>query len=593
MRMKFIQKLSDFSFFSLQNRYIPALLLIAVFATLAYKNVNDIMVSINNDGSIINLSGRQRMLSLKLIVEAEKYIVNQNKEDKKNLLKTLTLMEESHNFLVKSTLPKNLQKLYFEEDIAQDIQNYIRDFKTLIHNKDQKLFMQLKEQSSSLIIKLNLIVEAFEHENSLKIKELENREKYLYILTLLVLLLEAIFIFSPATKKINQSKKELLKEIRKKTDELQHSIEIIDKNVIYSKTNLKGVITYASEAFCTISGYSREELVGRPHNIVRHFEMPASAFKQMWDQIQQQKSWEGEVKNKKKNGEYYWVNAFIAPEYDLDGNHIGYAAVRHDITHKKNLEQLNIELEKKIQEEIEKNRKKDYQLFEQEKRLRISELIVNISHHWRQPLNMISTCASGMQLQKEYGLLDDQIFTQSTNNIIQATENLSQTLNIFNSFINSNNQPQNIEINTLIDELKNIVIQDLNVNNIKFVVDVPSDSKQLQTIKNDLLTVLTHLIYNARDMLIKRNIEEPFIKLEIYFDENSCSISVEDNAKGISQDIIEKIFDPYVTTKNQSFGIGLGLYKCQMIVGQILNSEIFVHNTNLGAKFTIKLKNLT
>lgn len=593
MRMKFIQKLSDFSFFSLQNRYIPALLLIAVFATLAYKNVNDIMVSINNDGSIINLSGRQRMLSLKLIVEAEKYIVNQNKEDKKNLLKTLTLMEESHNFLVKSTLPKNLQKLYFEEDIAQDIQNYIRDFKTLIHNKDQKLFMQLKEQSSSLLIKLNLIVEAFEHENSLKIKELENREKYLYILTLLVLLLEAIFIFSPATKKINQSKKELLKEIRKKTDELQHSIEIIDKNVIYSKTNLKGVITYASEAFCTISGYSREELVGRPHNIVRHFEMPASAFKQMWDQIQQQKSWEGEVKNKKKNGEYYWVNAFIAPEYDLDGNHIGYAAVRHDITHKKNLEQLNIELEKKIQEEIEKNRKKDYQLFEQEKRLRISELIVNISHHWRQPLNMISTCASGMQLQKEYGLLDDQIFTQSTNNIIQATENLSQTLNIFNSFINSNNQPQNIEINTLIDELKNIVIQDLNVNNIKFVVDVPSDSKQLQTIKNDLLTVLTHLIYNARDMLIKRNIEEPFIKLEIYFDENSCSISVEDNAKGISQDIIEKIFDPYVTTKNQSFGIGLGLYKCQMIVGQILNSEIFVHNTNLGAKFTIKLKNLT
>lgn len=591
--MKLIDRLSDFSLFSLQNRYIPALLLIALFATLAYKNVNDIMVSIHSDGTMINISGRQRMLSQKLILDAQKYISTKQEHHKKNLLKSISLMEESHQFLITSELSQKVKSLYFNENIAKDIQEYIQNFKTIIKTQDQALLNTLKNQSQTILIKLNLIVEAYEHENFLKMIELEKREQYLYIFTLIVLILEAIFIFLPAAKKINKTQKDLENEIQQKTKELQHSIDIIDKNVIYSKTDLRGIITYASEAFCTISGYSQEELLGNPHNIVRHFDMPASAFRDMWEQIQSQKPWSGEVKNRKKSGSAYWVNAYIAPEYDINGNHIGYAAVRHDITDKKKIEKLNKELNIKIKDEIEKSRKKDYQLFEQEKRIRISELIVNISHHWRQPLSMISTCASGMQLQKEHDLLDDKTFYKDTNSIIEATQNLSETLDVFNSFINSDNKAETFYASALINEIKGIVQKDLEMNTIELQIDIANEKCEFVSIKKDLITVVTHLIYNARDMIVKRNIENPFIKLSIWFENNMCCIGVEDNAGGINKDIIEKIFDPYVTTKDASFGIGLGLYKCHMIVTQILNSKITVHNTQNGAKFTINIHNLT
>ncbi len=591
--MKLIDRLSDFSLFSLQNRYIPALLLIALFATLAYKNVNDIMVSIHSDGTMINISGRQRMLSQKLIVDAQKFISSKQEHHKKNLLKSLQLMEESHQFLITSELSQKVKSLYFNENIAKDIQEYIQNFKTIINTQDQALFNTLKNQSQTILIKLNLIVEAHESENFTKMIELEKREQYLYIFTLLVLFLEAIFIFFPAAKKINKTQKELENEIQQKTKELQHSIDIIDKNVIYSKTDLKGIITYASKAFCNISEYTQKELLGKPHNIVRHFDMPASAFRDMWEHIQQQKPWSGEVKNRKKSGKAYWVNAYIAPEYDINGQHIGYAAVRHDITDKKKIEKLNKELTVKINDEIEKSRKKDYQLFEQQKRIRISELIVNISHHWRQPLSMISTCASGMQLQKEYDLLDDNTFYKDTNSIIDATQNLSQTLDVFNSFINSDNKAESFYASLLVNEIKSIVQKELQINHIELLIDMEANQCKLVSIKKDLITVVTHLVYNARDMILKRKIQKPFIKLSIWSDNNMCNIGVEDNAGGVNQDIIQKIFDPYVTTKDANFGIGLGLYKCYMIVTQILDSKIEVQNTNNGAKFTINIHNLT
>jgi PAS domain S-box-containing protein len=121
-------------------------------------------------------------------------------------------------------------------------------------------------------------------------------------------------------------------------------IKAFDKNVIFSATNLEGVITCVSEAFCNISGYSREELLGKPHNIVRHPDMPAETFKQMWNDLKPKKKWSGEIKNRKKDGGFYWVSAHIEADYDNNGNHIGYHSVRHNITAQKDLEELQKEL---------------------------------------------------------------------------------------------------------------------------------------------------------------------------------------------------------------------------------------------------------
>ena len=119
-------------------------------------------------------------------------------------------------------------------------------------------------------------------------------------------------------------------------------VDIVDRYVITSSTDHEGNIISTSAAFCEISGYSQAEMIGRNHSIVRHSDMPASIYQELWGTITQGKTWEGKLKNKKKNGDFYWVHAYISPVFDEAGNIIGYTAIREDITGKKRAEELSI-----------------------------------------------------------------------------------------------------------------------------------------------------------------------------------------------------------------------------------------------------------
>ncbi|ADN09950.1 HD domain-containing phosphohydrolase [Sulfurimonas autotrophica] len=125
----------------------------------------------------------------------------------------------------------------------------------------------------------------------------------------------------------------------------EYLLKIFDKDVIFSATDLTGKIVYASEAFCKISKYSKEELLGKNHNIVRHKDMPDELFEDLWQTLQSGKSWYGEIKNRTKDGGYYWVWAHIEPYYDDNGEVIGYHALREDITDKKTLQELQEHME--------------------------------------------------------------------------------------------------------------------------------------------------------------------------------------------------------------------------------------------------------
>ena len=121
---------------------------------------------------------------------------------------------------------------------------------------------------------------------------------------------------------------------------------LYEGNVIISQTDLKGIITYANRMFCEISGYNVEELVGQPHSILRHPDMPSAAFSKMWEKIQGGQVWNGLVKNLRKDGLYYWVDAEILPILDKDDTITGYIAVRKQASRKDISE--NQELYKKM-----------------------------------------------------------------------------------------------------------------------------------------------------------------------------------------------------------------------------------------------------
>ena len=129
--------------------------------------------------------------------------------------------------------------------------------------------------------------------------------------------------------------------MQSQNEKLKRYATLIDENVITSTTDLEGVILDVSTAFCRISGYSREELLGKKHNIVRHPDMPDSFYEKLWRTIIANKTWFGEIKNLKKDGGFYWVKAVISPLFEK-GEKIGYTALRQDITDKKHIEAISI-----------------------------------------------------------------------------------------------------------------------------------------------------------------------------------------------------------------------------------------------------------
>ena len=139
-------------------------------------------------------------------------------------------------------------------------------------------------------------------------------------------------------------------DIKKQKNELELMISSFDKNVIFSKTDLKGNITHVSDAFCKISGYSYDELIGKPHNIVRHPDMKSEVFKEIWESLKSEACIKAEVKNRRKDGSGYWVESKFEVDYDSEGNIIGYSALRVDITAKKEVQQLSENLEIKVEE---------------------------------------------------------------------------------------------------------------------------------------------------------------------------------------------------------------------------------------------------
>lgn len=130
-------------------------------------------------------------------------------------------------------------------------------------------------------------------------------------------------------------------EAKKLENSLQAYVKTVDEYVITSQTDLSGTITYASEAFCRISGYSKEELIGKNHRIIRHPDMPTTLFDDLWSTIRSGRTWQGEIKNRKSDGSEYWVDTRISPIFE-DDRIVGYSAVRYDITYQKMVERMAV-----------------------------------------------------------------------------------------------------------------------------------------------------------------------------------------------------------------------------------------------------------
>ncbi len=201
-----------------------------------------------------------------------------------------------------------------------------------------------------------------------------------------------------------------------------------------SKTDASGKITDVSEAFCNISGYTEEELLGQQHSIIRHPTMPNELFDELWDTIKSGNSWEGELKNLKKNGGYYWVNIVISPIFDTYKKIIAFEAILVDITHQKELEeQQNI-------------------LVEQSKAAAMGEMISMIAHQWRQPLQAVSILIQKLPLTKMIeGKISDELLEEVADGIGNQLNYMSKTIDDFRDFFLPDKPKELIDISSVVN----------------------------------------------------------------------------------------------------------------------------------------------
>ena len=247
------------------------------------------------------------------------------------------------------------------------------------------------------------------------------------------------------------------------------------------------------------------------------------------------------------------------------------------------------ELKLQMEEEIKNHEKKTNMLFHQSRLASMGEMISNIAHQWRQPLNTISLVLQNLKLGYALNNLDKQKFDSSMEQIDGSLKYMSDTITTFRNYYKTNQEEQVFTSKEVIDEAVSVVGNSLEDSGIKTIVDT-TINEEIHGYKNELTQVIVNILGNAKEIFKKRNTANPQINIKTSKPHNNkLLISIQDNGGGIEKDIINQIFDPYFTTKHKDQGTGLGLYMSKIIIKDKFKGELSAINVKNGARFDIEL----
>ncbi len=255
---------------------------------------------------------------------------------------------------------------------------------------------------------------------------------------------------------------------------------------------------------------------------------------------------------------------------------------------KQELEDLNNSLEKRVDQEIRKNTQHQVMLMHQSKLAQMGEMIENIAHQWRQPLAQINSTVLVLDTYLSKYNLDDPKVEQKLNQIESITAYMSKTIDDFKNFFNPNKNRQFFKVKDAIDNSYDIIKGRMYALDIEMVCDI-EENYELNSYMYELQQVILTILNNAIDALQSKKIDQPKILISAKGIGKNIIILIQDNALGIDEKILSKVFDPYFTTKHKSQGTGLGLYMAKMIIESGFGGSLNVENKNNGACFSIQI----
>ncbi len=275
-----------------------------------------------------------------------------------------------------------------------------------------------------------------------------------------------------------------------------------------------------------------------------------------------------------KDGSYLMLSTSKVPLKDSKGNTIGVLGIYKDVTK-----------EFKVKEEL---KEKDKLLLVQSRQAAMGEMIAMIAHQWKQPLSIIATVINTFQLEQALGESSQEDLDKHAKTVMDQVSYLSRTINDFRNFFKQDKAIQEVQPCTIIDDALLIIGKLIENSSIELRVSCLSD-QTFYTFPSELQHVFINLLKNAADILVEKNKDEKWISIVIRQIDGFVLFEISDNAGGIDEVLLERIFEPYFSTKNEKNGTGLGLYMSKTIIEKNLKGTLRCTNSDVGAVFTVRL----
>jgi len=344
----------------------------------------------------------------------------------------------------------------------------------------------------------------------------------------------------------------LTQSLIKKLEDQKYAL---DQAAIVAAADEHGFITYVNDKFCEVSGYNHDELLGKTHKIINSGYHPQSFFADLWKTITQGQVWRGEVCNRKKNGEHYWVYTTIVPFFDENQKIIQYLSIRYEITDLKRAQQTILDQQEK--------------LVAASRLSAIGEMAAAITHEINNPLGVILGRVEMLKAMISEGGASLEELMKVADTIDATGQRIAKIVRSMKTLAHNNHEtdaPVKTSVQSMVNDAVELCRFRFQNHQIQLKKPVIDEKLSVECHSHQIVQVLVNLLNNSFDAI--QGLETKWVSIEVQEHPSYISIAVTDSGLGISLETQKKMFNPFYSTKSVQYGTGLGLSISQGILRQ-------------------------